>query len=270
MKNLPLIIIQYVFFTICVPVFSNAQYTDSVGLQKINKVNFRSHIPTTIHPHITYRSFVIPAFMIGYGFTSLRSDGLADINEDIREEIWSENPHKLVHIDNYLQFVPAVAVYGLNLAGIKGKHNLKDRSIIYLMSNVITNATVFSLKSLTKKERPDGSSNSSFPSGHTAEAFASAEFLRQEYKDISPWYGFAGYAIATATGALRIYNNKHWLSDVVAGAGIGIASSKLSYWIYAAMKKKFSPNKEINAMVIPYYNNKTAGLSCVYTFAKPR
>jgi membrane-associated phospholipid phosphatase len=72
---------------------------------------------------------------------------------------------------------------------------------------------------MTRIERPDGSSyNSSL--GHTANAFASAEFLWQEYKDVSIWYGISGYIIASGTGVLRIYNNRHWLTDVAAGAGI--------------------------------------------------
>ena len=88
-----------------------------------------------------------------------------------------------------------------------------------------------------------------FPSGHTTEAFAYAEFIQQEYKDVSPWYGAVGYAAATATGLLRIYNNKHWLSDVVAGAGIGMASTKLAYLLYRAIKRKSFNSKKMNTMI---------------------
>ena len=86
-------------------------------------------------------------------------------------------------------------------------------------------ASVLSLKSITKVERPDGSAFNSFPSGHTATAFAGAEFLWQEYKDVSVWYGISGYLVATGTGMFRIYNNKHWLTDVVAGAGTASRTS---------------------------------------------
>ena len=48
----------------------------------------------------------------------------------------------------------------------------------------------------------------------------------QEYKDVSVWYGISGYIVATGTGFFRIYNNKHWLTDVAAGAGIGILIDK--------------------------------------------
>ena len=93
-------------------------------------------------------------------------------------------------------------------------------------------SSVYALKNITKIERPDGSSNNSFPSGHTATAFAGAEFLWQEYKDVNIWYGITGYAVATGTGIFRIYNARHWLSDVVMGAGIGILTTKIAYWIF--------------------------------------
>lgn len=213
-----------------------------------------------------YKKFVLPAFMVAYGFTTLASDGLTDINEEVKEAVWMDMPHKRVCIDNYLQFAPAVAVYGLNIAGIKGKNNVKDRSIIYLMSNVMLNVSVCALKNITQQQRPDGSSYKSFPSGHTAEAFASAEFMRQEYKDVSPWYGIAGYATATATGFLRMYNNKHWLSDVVAGAGVGIASTKLAYWLYPVIKDHFSKNKEMHTIMMPYYQGRQLGFSMIHNF----
>ena len=239
--------------------------TDSTEKSRL-KMLYYNNLDQTVKKNFPYRSFVLPTFMIAYGITTLNSDGLTDINEKIKEEVWTESPHKRFHIDNYLQIAPAVAVYGLNIAGIKGKNNLRDRTMIYLISNVCMNATVFSLKNVTNKTRPDGSGNESFPSGHTAEAFASAEFLRQEYKDVSPWYGVAGYATAAATGLLRIYNNKHWLSDVVAGAGIGIASTKLAYWIYPAIKRKFFKDKPMNTFVMPYYQSGSAGVSMVYNF----
>jgi membrane-associated phospholipid phosphatase len=126
--------------------------------------------------------------------------------------------------------------------------------------------SVESIKTITKRERSDGSNNASFPSGHTATAFASAEFLRQEYKDESPLYGIAGYAVATTTGILRLYNNKHWVSDVVAGAGFGIASTKLAYLLYPKVKKLLTGKGSLNYSVVPAYQDHTYGLSLAGTF----
>ena len=170
---------------------------------------------------------------------------------------------KLFHLDNYLQFGPTVAVYALNAAGIHGRDNFKDRTIILLMANAFANGTVFSVKSWSHELRPDGSDYQSFPSGHTAEAFAGAEFMRMEYKDVSPWYGVAGYAMATATGLLRMYNDKHWMSDVIGGAGVGIASTRLAYWLYPKVQHLFSHkggDPERATVLMPSYQNGSLGL----------
>ena len=128
--------------------------------------------------------------------------------------------------------------------------------------------SVLSLKSITKVERPDGSGNNSFPSGHTATAFAGAEFLWQEYKDVSVWYGISGYIVAVGTGAFRIYNDKHWLTDVAAGAGIGILSTKVAYWINPWIQDKIFKSKEKNSMstIAPFYNGKQFGIGLLKQF----
>lgn len=248
---------------------AQAQYSDTVKIStpKIDSGNQKYNWQAArIKNRFPAKSLVIPALMMAYGFTALENDGLKNFNAELKDEVYAESPHKKIPIDNYLQFAPAAAVYGLNALGIKGKHNFRDRSMIYAMSNIILTGTVFSLKKITAVQRPDGSAYTSFPSGHTAEAFASAEFMRMEYKDVSPWYGIAGYAMAASTGYLRMYNNKHWLSDVVAGAGVGIASTKLAYWLYPKIQHKLFKDKLPNTVVMPAYQNGAFILGMVHKF----
>lgn len=215
---------------------------------------------------IHLKQFIIPTFLIGYGVIGLESDWLKSFNLDLRDEV-SEDIDRKFTIDDIGQYAPAASVYVLNLAGIKGKHNFKDRTIVLGTSYLLLSATVFSLKSITKVERPDGTSNNSFPSGHTANAFAGAEFLWQEYKDQSIWYGISGYAIATGVGAFRIVNNRHWLTDVAAGAGIGILSTKVAYWIYPFVKRNLFPkDKRVSSMIAPFYNGQQAGAGFLVQF----
>jgi len=221
----------------------------------------------SVKPAFPGQSFILPGAMIAYGFVTLKTNGfLKSFNGTVKEEIWMDNPHKQFHADNYLMFAPAASVYALNALGIHGKNNFRDRTILLLMSQLITNGVVFSVKGWSHEQRPDGSDYQSFPSGHTAEAFANAEFMRQEYKDISPWYGVAGYAMAATTGALRMYNNKHWMSDVVAGAGVGIASTRLAYWLYPVIKHALWKDKAAGPIVMPTYSSGTVGLAFVKQF----
>ena len=212
------------------------------------------------------RSYILPGMMIAYGITAIGNEGLKDVNAHLNHEIYGERPHHTVGIDNYLQYAPAVLAFGLDIAGIKAKHDFKDRTMLVLMSNVITSVTVSSIKKHSHQLRPDGSSYTSFPSAHTAFAFTNAEFLRREYKDISPWYGVLGYSMAIGTGYLRMYNNKHWLSDVIAGAGVGILSTKLAYWLYPEIKRSLFKNKLPNTVVMPTYQDGAIGLGLVNKF----
>lgn len=210
------------------------------------------------------KSLKIPGLLIAYGFIALDNDNLLALDNAIKNEIRDDHPHFRTRIDDYLQYAPAAAVYGLNAMGIKGKNNFRDRTMIYLLSNAMMGITVYSLKKITRIQRPDGFGTNAFPSGHTATAFVTAEFLRQEYKDISPWYGIGGYMVATATGILRMYNNKHWFRDILPGAGFGIISTRVAYWIYPAIKRNLFKDKPVKTMIMPYYQNKSAGLSLVY------
>jgi membrane-associated phospholipid phosphatase len=214
-------------------------------------------------------AFILPAAMIAYGAFAVHNSTLRQLNGDVKEQIWQDNPHRPFHLDNYLMFAPTLSVYALNASGIHGKNNFKDRTMILLIANVIANGTVFSAKYWSHELRPSGSDYLSFPSGHTAEAFVGAEFMRMEYKDVSPWYGVAGYAMATMTGLLRMYNDAHWASDVIAGAGVGIASTRLAYWLYPKIQTLFSMkggDPEHATIVMPTYQNGSAGLVLVKRF----
>lgn len=170
--------------------------------------------------------------------------------------------------DNYLQYVPALSVYALNLCGVKGQHNLKDRTVILAMSYVMTNGVVAATKKIFRERRPDDSSErTSFPSGHTAVAFMGAEYLWQEYRSTRPWIGYTGYAVALGVGYLRILNNRHWTNDVLAGAAIGMLSTKFAYWLYSKMfSESTGSNKRTAFIGMPYYEGHSAGVNLALVF----
>lgn len=133
-------------------------------------------------------------------------------------------------IDDYTQYVAPVLTVGLKLGGVEGRSDWGRFLASTAMSYALTAGLVNGVKYTAKELRPDGSSYNSWPSGHTATAFAGATILHKEYGlTRSPWYSIAGYGLATATGVMRVLNNRHWISDVLSGAGIGIVSTELAY-----------------------------------------
>lgn len=209
---------------------------------------------------------IVPGTLIGVGIIGLESDWLKFQNREIRNELQENIDHRLT-IDDFTQYAPMAATYGLNLCGIKGKHGYGDLTIILGTAYALMGTTVYAMKNITKVERPDGSARNSFPSGHTATAFMGAELLRREYWDVSPWIGVAGYAVAAGTGFFRMYNNRHWLTDVIAGAGIGILSVQAAYWLYPIITKTFFRKQYLkNTYISPYVSEYSKGVSCTITF----
>lgn len=212
------------------------------------------------------QALLLPTVLIGYGVIGLESNTLKAINSSTKEEL-TEHIDEKISIDDFSQYSPFASVYALNALGIEGKNNFKDRTIILGTAYLIMGTTVNIIKGTGNELRPDGTSYNSFPSGHTATAFMGAEFLYQEYKDQSVWYGVTGYLVAAGTGFFRMYNDRHWLSDISAGAGIGILSTKIAYWIHPLLKRNlFKDKKETTGMLLPTYNGKQFGLGAVIRF----
>lgn len=134
-------------------------------------------------------------------------------------------------IDNYTRFAPYPVIVAMKLAGYDGRSSWSRLGVSALASNAVMAMAVMATKHTVSELRPDATERNSFPSGHTATAFVAATILHKEYgMTRSPWFSVGGYALATATGVMRVLNNRHWISDVMAGAGIGIISTELGYF----------------------------------------
>ena len=133
-------------------------------------------------------------------------------------------------VDDYTQYFGPLMTVGMKLGGYEGRSDWPRLLASAAMSYGIMAAFVNGIKYTAKEMRPDGSTANSWPSGHTATSFVGATILHKEYGlTRSPWFSVAGYGVATATGVMRVLNNRHWVSDVMSGAGIGILSTELGY-----------------------------------------
>ena len=173
---------------------------------------------------------------------------------------WDEDIYTLRHIaatdfnfaaDDYTQYVPAALMVGLKACGYEGRSDWASLAVADAFSVAAMTALVRGIKPIVDRTRPNGGNNS-FPSGHTATAFMTATMLHMEYGWRSPWWSIAGYTLAAYTGVSRILNNRHWMSDVAAGAVIGVGSVHLGYYLSELIFKGRRTNPAYEAPVFGY------------------
>ena len=96
---------------------------------------------TTEDLKFRYNALIIPVALIGYGAVGLGSDRLKNWNIAVRRGL-SVDADNRVSVDNYIQYVPFLSVYGLNAVGIKGKNNFKDRTVVLATAYLIMGVAV--------------------------------------------------------------------------------------------------------------------------------
>lgn len=150
-------------------------------------------------------------------------------------------PNFHTEIDDYFQFVPAIAAYGLEFTNLESRNDLLNKTLLLAKSHMLMAAFVYPLKYGIGDARPTGANNA-WPSGHTTEAFLTATFLHKEYGHESPWISILAYSCASSVAILRVMNDRHWSADVLAGAGFGILSVNL---VYLAHQHKWGKKKKL-------------------------
>ena len=140
---------------------------------------------------------------------------------------------------------------GLKACGYEGRTGWAQMVVSDVLSVAIMTGVTQSLKYAVDRPRPDGSSHS-FPSGHTGTAFMAATMLHKEYGWRSSWFSIGGYTVAAFTGISRLSNDRHWMSDVMAGAAVGIGAVHLGYWLSDLIFRKRHINPAYTEPVILY------------------
>lgn len=106
---------------------------------------------------------------------------------------------------------------------IKDQPRVSHMGMDLIQALAVSELLTQSLKFATQRERPDGSGNNSFPSGHAADTFAFATALERHlgWKFAVPGYIFSSYVAVS-----RLPANRHWLSDAVFGSSVGIIAGR--------------------------------------------
>ena len=168
--------------------------------------------------------------------------------------------------DNFLEFVPVAELYAADALGAKHANPVQEQTKLLLATELVMEVMVQSIKRTTDIRRPDGT-RFSFPSGHTAQAFAGATILYLECKDRDLLFACSGYAVATVTGVLRMTNNRHWISDVLASAGLGILVPRLVYACKPLRRWKPFHSKPDQVSLVPGINSTYAGFGLTARFS---
>ena len=193
---------------------------------------------------------------------------IPNLKENLQQKLmWNDDlkPGYINLGEDYIRYAPAVAAYAISFCGVKSKHRFIDKTVILAVSYISSDFVVYNMKNITKSLRPGrlpGNTDYSLPSQHTAMAFVAATFLDHELGYISPWISVGGYVAASYVGYARIARNRHWTSDVLMGAGVGILMTNATYWAYDGVMKLFPKNLTIS----PVIDSQQTGLYFCYKF----
>ncbi len=114
-----------------------------------------------------------------------------------------------------------VGMYGAGWVAKKGR--LATAGADIMRAQILSQVYVQAIKYTVRRERPDASNSHSFPSGHSASAFATAGVLQRHYG----WkVGVPATVAAAYVAASRVHDNRHYLSDVIFGSAMGIAGQR--------------------------------------------
>jgi len=217
------------------------------------------------HPKFHIKQLILPATLVAVGSFGVCNGAFHKLNNSIRDGITDLRGNHYYRIDDYIQYLPIASYLGLGAIGVKCRHGFKERFVAgataYLTMGILVNTT----KYVVREKRPDSNARNSFPSGHTATVFMGAELIRQEY---GLGLSIGAYTIATGVAFLRIYNDRHWLNDVIAGAGIGILSARIGYWMLPLYQKWLHWNRQGTIAFIPDFNinSKSFGFALAASF----
>lgn len=210
---------------------------------------------------------VAPVALVGIGALGVGENSpMRGMNLAIKDGLYQASKGVKLHFDDYVQYVPVAFYLTLDFMGLEAKHSFGERLAVGVVTYISVTALSQSIKYIVREPRPDTGTRNSFPSGHTMTAFAGAELVRSEYG----WgVGMGAYALAATVGFMRMYNGRHWFNDVLAGAGFGILSARIGYWMLPLSRHIFKmPRKGQALIATPTYhaNTKAIGMSCAIQF----
>ena len=216
-------------------------FVSVISLSSLPAQNIYKSSGDTITAHDYYlkpAALVIPGTFLVYSGLKPVVPGIRNLDDTIFETVRRNHSSFHTNAEDYLMWGPSASVYIMDAFKVKTKHSFKQHLILDAGSIIITGGFGYIMRLISRNSKDYSTYDTKFPSGHTANAFRGAELLHQELKNTNKLLSYSGYLAATTVGVLRIYNKSHLLTQVLAGAGLGILSTKITYWIFDKIKYK--------------------------------
>ena len=199
--------------------------------------NFESKASSDSCAPFRMRETILPVTLLAYGTSKPIVSAIGRFDRDLRDKIATRHPSFSYRADDWLQWAPSASVYAMDAAGVKTKHRFGEHLLLDAGSILITGGAGFVMRRVSEQIKGFEIVDTQFPSGHTANAFRGAEILRQELSGRHPLLQWSGYLVAGLVAGSRLMRGEHYLSEVVAGAGLGILSTKITYGLFHRIKR---------------------------------
>lgn len=217
-------------------------------------------------PRFNIKQAIFPVALVAVGAVAVWEPHMKQFNRYVHKNVHTD----MGNVDNYLQFAPLALNLGLTIGGVKSKYSKIDNLMASVTSVAVMYALAGTMKYTIREPRPyDETERNSFPSGHVARAFRSAEMIRIQHGN---WWGLSGYALASVVAYSRVAKGKHWIGDVIGGAGVGILSARIGYWLVPLERKLFRlpahESQKIAVAAMPFYDpqSHSAGAAVAISF----
>lgn len=199
-----------------------------------------------------YQRAIGPLFLAAISIDLMRDSIKYDLQPRFRSVV---KDSFRTHVDDWIHYAPVLTMYSADLLKIPAKNTVWNQTKFLIISEAITSGIVWSLKLGLGIQRPNNGGYTAYPSGHTSQAFVQSQVLFNEFRETAPLLASSGFLFSISTGALRVLNNRHWVPDVLLGAGIGMLVTNAVYY--------FEPLKNWN----PFHKKKNNRSQLDVTFA---
>lgn len=182
---------------------------------------------------------VLPMAGLAYGCLKPAIGGIGRLDDRIWTALSPSTPFEGFPVETILQWTPTASVYLMDATGVRLRHRFRDHVLLDAGSLVLAGGAGWVMRRISSGMPRFGlKEGTEFPSGHATNAFRGAELLRQELRGRSPVLSWSGYVVAALVSFLRMSHGQHQWSEVVAGAGLGVLSTRSVYWLKGRLGRR--------------------------------